>query len=72
MLSRNEDYVDKKGDPKALFWKLDYMIKKDPEWLQPKINRTKLHIENMDNGSTIEGESTTQRAGRGGRFTLIL
>lgn len=72
MLSRNEDYVDKKGDPKALFWKIDYMIKKDPKWMQPKINRTKLHIENLDNGSTIEGESTTQRAGRGGRFTFIL
>lgn len=72
MLSRNEDYVDKKGDPKALFWKLDYMISHDPKWLQPRLNRTKLHLENIDTGSTIEGESTTQRAGRGGRFTFIL
>jgi hypothetical protein len=74
-LSRNEDYVDKIGDPKSLFWKLDYIHMKTPRFLLPNdrdSGRKKLHLENMDNGSTIEGESTTSRSGRGDRKTAIL
>lgn len=69
--SRKEEYVDKSGDPKALFWKLDYLRTKLPGWLQPNINRIKLHIHNLDNGSTINGESTNDDFARGDRRTAI-
>ena len=72
MVSRNEDYVDKSGNPKCLFWKLDFLIKNLPEWLRPQINRSSMHMENLENGSVIDGESTTSEVGRGDRRTAIM
>lgn len=79
LISRNEDYVDKLGDPKALFWKIDYLHKRQPKWLlstgrhlgRKDPGRKALHLENFDNGSVIDGESTTGDAGRGDRRTAM-
>jgi hypothetical protein len=77
MVSRVEDYVDKAGNPKALFWKFDYLIDNMPAWLQPygynkAKHRSKMHIENPETGSVVDGESTNQRVARGDRRTAIL
>jgi len=72
LVSRKEELVDKAGDPKSLFWKIDFMLKHMPEWLRPRFVRQKLHLLNMDNGSTIDGESTTGDVARGDRRTAIL
>lgn len=76
-VSRKEEYVDKSGNPKCLFWKLDFLIDNLPLWLQPQkynkdFHRTKLHIENPNNGSVIDGESTTGQVARGDRRTAIV
>lgn len=76
-VSRVEDYVDKAGNPKALFWKADYLIDNSPKWLQPfgyskSKHRAKMHMENPETGSVIDGESTTGRVARGDRRTAIL
>lgn len=72
MLSRKEDLVDAPGDSDALFWKLDFIHKYTPKWLLPPMTRTSMHKENEATGSTIDGESTTADAGRGGRATAML
>jgi hypothetical protein len=77
MVSRVEDYVDKPGNPKALFWKFDFLIDNMPAWLQPygynkAKHRSKMHIENPETGSVVDGESTTGRVARGDRRTAIL
>jgi hypothetical protein len=71
LVSRNEDYVDKPGNPKSLFWKIDFLHKHQPAWLLPRITRTKLRLTNDENGSTIDGESTTGDVARGDRRTAI-
>jgi len=79
IVSRNEDYVDKKGNPKALFWKIDYLHRWQPNWLLPTgrwlgqkdPHRKLLHLGNEDTGSVIDGESTTGDAGRGDRRTAM-
>lgn len=76
-VSRVEDYVDKVGNPKALYWKLDYLLDNMPPWLQPRSydkskHRSKMHIMNPETGSVIDGESTTGRVARGDRRTAIL
>ena len=71
LVSRNEDYVDKTGNPKSLFWKIDFIHKHLPNWLLPPITRTKLRLTNDENGSTIDGESTTGDVARGDRRTAI-
>jgi hypothetical protein len=79
LISRNEDYVDKKGNPKSLFWKIDFLHEHQPKWLLPSgrwlgwgdPNRKILHLRNSDNGSVIDGESTTGDAGRGDRRTAM-
>ncbi len=71
LVSRNEDYVDKPGNPKSLFWKIDFIHKYLPGWLTPKTTRTKLRLTNDDNSSTIDGESTTGDVARGDRRTAI-
>ena len=71
LVSRNEDYVDKAGNPKSLFWKIDFIHKFLPGWLLPRTTRTKLRLTNEDNGSSIDGESTTGDVARGDRRTAI-
>lgn len=75
-ISRKEHLVDRPGDPDCLFWKLDFVLKNMPRWLLPEpkredggVGRRKLTFENYSNGSTINGESTTGKAGVGGRAT---
>ncbi len=77
--SRVEDYVDKAGEPKSLFWKHDYIHQWLPEWMCPpgivgkkKSNRRKLKIDNVLNGSKIGGESTTEFAASGANALAIL
>lgn len=71
LVSRNEDYVDKPGNSKALFWKIDYIHKNQPGWLLPRMTRTNLRLTNDENGSAIDGESTTGDVARGDRRTAI-
>jgi hypothetical protein len=79
LISRNEDYVDKMGNPKSLFWKIDFIHENQPQWLLPSGRwlgwkdpaRKLLHLGNTDNGSVIDGESTTGDAGRGDRRTAM-
>ena len=73
VVSRNENYVDASGDSKSLFWKIDFIHEHLPKWLMPKSKiRRQMHIENGDNGSIIDGESTTGDVARGDRRTAIL
>lgn len=73
MVSRNESYVDEQGNPKALFWKMDFLLKYTPRWMKPRsVVRKSMHLENGDTGSVISGESTTGEVGRGDRRTAIL
>jgi len=80
--SRNEAYVDRavhvrgedsvSGDHKCLFHKILYGIVTLPPWLRPKLLKTHLHLENLDNGSIIDGETTTENFGAGDRRTAVL
>jgi hypothetical protein len=72
VVSRNEKYVDVSGNPKCLFYKFDYILKSLPGWLVPRIKRTEMRLENLDNGSVINGESTTGDIARGDRRTAIM
>lgn len=79
LISRNEKYVDDAGNPKSLFWKIDFLHKYQPRWLLPRGRelldkdplRKSLHLGNAENGSVIDGESTTGDAGRGDRRTAM-
>lgn len=79
LISRNEDYVDKRGNPKSLFWKIDFLHENQPRWLLPSgrwlgwqdPHRKLLHLGNADTRSVIDGESTTGDAGRGDRRTAM-
>jgi len=71
MVSRKEDLVDKKGDPDSLFWKVNFIHENLPGWMMPDVMRQKLHFENHDMGSTLDGEATTGDVARGGRRTAI-
>lgn len=70
--SRNIQLVDKRGDQRALFWKLDYLLNNLPKWLMPKSERTFCHLENKENHSSIDGESTTENFAAGDRRTAVL
>ncbi|MCP4899995.1 MAG: hypothetical protein GY906_23755 [bacterium] len=77
MVSRVEDYVDKRDNPKALFQKIDFIHDNLPSWLMPEgytrsLHRAKLHMLNPETKSVIDGESTTRSVARGDRRTAIL
>lgn len=76
MVSRNEEYVDKKDNPKSLFWKFDYIVDNLPDWLKPhgysrSDHRTKNHATNPYTGSQLDGEATTPNIARGDRRFAI-
>jgi len=71
-VSQKEDFVDKKGDPDSLFWKLDFEIEHQPSWLRPQIDRNSLSIRNPEMHTTIDGSATIENVGRGGRRTATL
>lgn len=70
--SRKEEFVDKSGDPKTLFWKLDYLHSHLPAFLQGARERRNLHITYGRTGSVVDGESTNENFARGDRRTLIV
>lgn len=60
------------GDPNTLFSKIDFLLDHLPAWLKPRMRRRRAHLQNLDTGSTIDGEATTGDVGAGGRSTAIL
>lgn len=72
--SRKEEYVDKKGDPKAIFPKIRQLIDNLPRWMLPagfvrREHDTFMKLSNPENGSAITGEAG-DNIGRGGRTTV--
>ena len=72
--SRKEEYVDKIGDPKSLFWKVRQFIAMLPKELRPdgyaeKIHAPHMRILNPENGSSIVGEAG-DNIGRGNRTSI--
>lgn len=80
LVSRKEEYVDKTGAPRELFWKLDYFNKHLPDFMLPegivpfqrnKFRRQKTLI-HPKTRSVIAGEATVQDLSRGDRLTAIM
>ena len=79
--SRKEEYVDKGtevhngkviGNHKAMFHKILYGLVSLPDWMKPNFVKQHLHLENLDTGATIDGESTNENFAAGDRRTAIL
>jgi hypothetical protein len=72
--SRKEDYVDKIGDPKSLFWKARYFIANLPREFRGTWNEREhaphLRIRFPDTGSAMTGEAG-DNIGRGDRTTIF-
>ena len=81
LVSRVEDLVDRSGDPDCLFWKVDYLLSAQPEWLLPASPkalekggalRQHMMLRHPSSGATIAGQASTEHIGRGGRRTLVI
>ncbi len=81
LVSRVEDLVDRTGDPDTLFWKVDYLLASQPEWLLPATPkalekggelRQHMMLRHPTSGATIAGQASTEHIGRGGRRTLVI
>ncbi len=71
-VSRKENLVDKPGDMDSLFEKIRYINRMLPTWMVPPIHDTFMFLHNLEQGSSIAGESTNTDVGRGGRKTFYL
>ena len=72
--SRKEEYVDKLGDPKSLFWKIREYINLLPVELRPhgwdaKKHAPFMNLVNPENGAAIVGEAG-DNIGRGNRTSI--
>jgi len=72
LISRSWELVDKPASPDALFWKLDFLLKKQPRWLVPEYARTRGMLVNKYQQSTMTGYATTEHALLGGRRTAAM
>jgi hypothetical protein len=71
MVSRKADYVYKKDDPDCLFWKLEYLLKTQPEFMDATYNIVEMNLTKPERNNTVKGESATGDMGRGGRNRSI-
>lgn len=74
--SRKEEYVDKIGDPKSLFWKIRTFISLLPDEFKPagfddRKHAPHMRIINPENSSTIVGEAG-DNIGRGNRASIYI
>lgn len=72
--SRKEEYVDKLGDPKSLFWKARTFIDMLPVEFQPRgwnpgVHAPFMRIQNPETGAVIVGEAG-DNIGRGNRTSV--
>ena len=77
LVSRNAEQVDRRGDKKSMFWKVDFLLNNLPKRLvpdgyDPNFHRTVRLMVNPVNGNTISGDATTVKAARGDRATFML
>ncbi len=79
IISRKEEYVwqghkgGRGGNKSTLFWKVFYMYHALPAWIKPKCPEiSERHFGNIQNGATIDGESTNADVGAGGRFQAAM
>lgn len=75
--SQKQEDVERTDDPKSIFWKTKYNIKKQPRFLLPKhfdFNKhlNFLRISNPVTGSAITGEANHSDFSRSGRYKAIL
>ncbi len=73
--SRKEDYVDKRGETDTLFYKLDYITERLPDWMIPidwKNHRSYLMFGSSDSENAVSGESANPNFGRGGRKSITV
>lgn len=79
--SRKEELVDQSTDIKfgrvigphqTLFHKILYGLANLPAWWHVNFNKRHRFLQNMDNGSMIEGEATNESFGAGNRATAVL
>ncbi len=73
-ISRNEKAVDDADDADSLFWKIDYVLERLPDWMLPEADysRKKLSFKHHKTGSQITGQASTGKAGVGGRALFML
>lgn len=72
--SRKEEYVDRIGDPKSLFWKVRQFVDLLPKEFRPRGWDSKscapfMRVQNPENGSSIVGEAG-DNIGRGNRTSI--
>jgi len=79
VLSRKEEEVDTteimhgvRGKPDTLFWKIRYLISRQPPWMRPRLTEGYMRVMHPSMGSSIVGESTNKHAARGGRMKVVL
>jgi hypothetical protein len=74
MGSRKEEFVEKTGDHKTLFYKIIYALDHLPYWMNNLYiaEKTFRHLRNMKNYASIDGEATNENFGAGDRRTAVL
>lgn len=74
VVSKDELSVDNPDDPDSLFSKFEFLLKRLPQWMQPrtKRNHSDHTWKNLENESTITGYAATGNVARGGRKRWML
>lgn len=70
MGSSKQELVDKIGDPRSLFWKLDFFYRMLPIWMRPHLRPDDRKLNSFTNPSTesvVTGEATNSNFGRAAR-----
>lgn len=80
VISKTDELVDNKGDPASYFWKVDFLLKNQPEWLLPdgfagfherSPHRSHAKLLNPATDSVVVGSTTTDLSFVGARLKKL-
>lgn len=74
VVSKDEAMATDVSNPDSLFWKIEFVIKRLPNWMRPNYRHYKSQgsFVNEDNGSVISGYACTGDVASGGRKLFFL
>lgn len=79
-ISRTDELVDNRGDPASYFWKVQYLLQQQPDWLLPagfagfherSPHRSHAKLINPDTDSVLVGSTTTDLSFVGARLSEL-
>ncbi len=72
VMSKDEETAEDVDNPKSVFWKINYILDRLPDWMRRGASKKKAGVIKFHNGNTITSTAKVTSGGVGDRVTLMV